>query len=225
MGSLDQHAANVPGRSARVVVADDHPVVRAGLRLLLESAGYSVVGEAGDGKAAATVVAEADADVLILDLGMPETVGVVPDLLRRTPHARVIVYSMQVTPMTVLGALQAGAAGYVAKDRPTTDMLEAIETVLADPHRIYVSPPLEPLVDEARRSPASPDPLHALSRREREVFCLAAEGLSNAAIAEKLGTSPRTVETQRASLMRKLGLRHQADLIRFAMLYGFPAVR
>jgi DNA-binding NarL/FixJ family response regulator len=208
----------------RIVLADDHPVVRHGVRSLLQSEpDFSIVGEASDGLETVQLVERLQPEVLVVDLMIPRLNGleVTRQVKQRLPQTRVVVLSMHANEPYVLEALKNGASGYVLKDSSGTDLVLAVKQVLGGQR--YLSPPLSERAVEAylqRSQDTSFDPYDALTEREREVLHLAAEGLSNPDIAARLSISPRTVETHRANLMRKLGLRTQTDLIRYALKRG-----
>ena len=209
--------------SITVVIADDHFVVRRGLRALLESeSDISVVAEAADGREALDKVAELNPDVLILDLMMPTVSGleVLKQLSLRSASTRVVVLSMHAGEAYVVEALRAGATAYVVKEASASELVDAVHH--AAENRQFLSSPLSESRLEAyqTRAKASPDPYDALTAREREVLHLAAQGLTNPEIGKKLAISPRTAETHRANLLRKLGLKGQKDLIRFALRRG-----
>jgi len=207
-----------------LVLADDHPVVRQGLRALLEAEpGFHIVGEADDGVAAAQLAERLKPDVLLVDVMMPGLNGleVTRQVRQRCPGTRVIVLSMHANEAYVLEALRHGAAGYVLKESSTAELVQAVRTVVAG--RRHLSPPLSDRAIEAYAQKAAPSPLdiyETLTTREREVLQMAAEGRRNSEIAARLAISPRTAETHRTHLMRKLGLHNQADLIRYALRRG-----
>jgi DNA-binding NarL/FixJ family response regulator len=174
----------------------------------------------GDGLQVTEVVERLQPDVLVLDLMMPGLDGleVTRRICQRIPHTQVVILSMHANESYVLEALRHGAVGYVLKEASAADLVHAVREVIAG--RRYLSPPLseraiEAYVEKARATTL--DRYDTLTAREREVLHLAAEGSSNAAIAARLGISSRTVETHRANLMRKLELRSQADLLRYAL--------
>jgi DNA-binding NarL/FixJ family response regulator len=209
--------------SITVVIADDHLVVRRGLRALLESeADISVVAEAADGREALEKVEEWDPDVLVLDLVMPAVPGleVLRQLERRAARTRVVILSMHSGEAYVVEALRAGAKAYVVKDASASELVDAVHHAAAN--RQFLSSPLSESRLQAyqTRAKASPDPYDALTTREREVLQLAAQGLTNPEIGKKLTISRRTAETHRANLLRKLGLKGQKDLIRYALRRG-----
>ncbi|MFB0536672.1 MAG: response regulator [Anaerolineae bacterium] len=207
-----------------IVLADDHHVVRQGLRSLLEAEpDFSVVGEASDGLETAQLVERLQPDVLVLDLMMPGLNGleVTRQVGQRSPQTHVVILSMHANEAYVLEALQAGAAAYVVKESTSAELVRAVREAVAG--RRYLSPPLSERAIEAymqKAESAALDPYETLTAREREVLHLAAEGHNNAEIADRLFISRRTVETHRANLMRKLGLRSQTDLIRYALQRG-----
>lgn len=210
----------------RVVIADDHPIVRQGLRTLLESeCGCRVVGEATDGLTAVDLIAQLTPDVAILDLQMPDLDGI--EVARRArekaPETRVIIMSMHGDEPHVVRALRHGVAGYVLKGAATTDLITAVCTVMAG--KRFLSAPLSERAIEAYAARSQQDsfPLDRydlLTSREREVLQLAAQGMTNTAIGQRLAISPRTVETHRANLLRKLTLTTHTELVRFAISRG-----
>ena len=202
------------------VIADDHEIVRRGIRSLLETdPTCQVVAEVADGLAAVQAVDKYKPQVLFLDLNLPRLHGleVLKQVRASQPATKVIVLSMHNDEPYVIEALRGGAAAYLLKGSESQEIGKALKEVLAG-HR-YLSAPLSEWAINAltTRLPDASDPLATLSPREREVLQLAAEGLGNAEIAEKLFISPRTAETHRANLMRKLGLQSQTDLVRFAV--------
>ena len=199
-------------------------MVRDGLRRLLDAEpDLSVVGEVADGLSVVPIVEKIRPRVLVTDLMMPGLGGieVTRQLAKRVPDTRVIVFSMHVADTFVLDALKNGAAGFVPKDAPGTELIRAIREAAAG--RKYLAPPLSDTLIEAflERGDAPPaDPIDTLTEREREVLHLAAQGLTNKEVARRLDLSPRTAESHRANLMKKLGLHTQTDLIRFALQRG-----
>jgi two-component system, NarL family, response regulator NreC len=207
-----------------IVLADDHPVVRHGVRSLLQAeTDFAVVGEAADGIETVQMVERLQPDVLVVDLMIPSLNGleITRQVKQRSPHTRIVILSMHANEPYVLEALKNGAAGYVLKDTSGTDLVHAVRQVLSGQR--YLSPPLSERAVEAymqKSQETSFDPHDALTDREREVLQLAAEGFNNPDVAARLSISPRTVETHRANLMRKLGLKTQTDLIRYALRRG-----
>ena len=208
-----------------IILADDHQVLREALRLLLETqTDFQVVAETGDGLDAVQLTEKHKPDVLIVDMMMPGLSGL--EVARRTkrvsPATKVIVLSMYDTESYVVESLQAGVSGYVLKQSSSQELVFAIRQALAG--NLYLSSSLneraiQTYMQRSRDSRAE-DPIDALTDREREVLQLAAEGLSNPHIAEKLSLSARTVEMHRGNLMRKLGLKSQTDLVKYAVKRG-----
>jgi two-component system response regulator NreC len=207
-----------------IVLADDHPVVRRGIQAVLETeTEFSVVGEAGDGLETVRLVECLQPDVLVLDLMMPGLSGL--EALRvvrqRSPRTRVVVLSMHSDAAFVVTALRDGATGYVLKGGAEKHLVHAVREAAAG--KRYLSPPVtESAIDAyiVQAKSAALDPHETLTVREREVLQLAAEGRAGAEISSRLHISPRTVENHRANLMRKLGLKNQTDLVRYALRRG-----
>lgn len=215
----------------RIVLAEDHEVMRKGLKALLEKVSrYVVVGEASDGLETLELVDRETPDVLVTDLLIPGLPGleVIRRVAHRHPRVGIVVLSMHSGESHVLEALKNGARGYVPKGAPAAELLKAIDEAAGG--RRYLSPPLAHDVIEGylRGGPpagqAVPDSYAQLTNREREVLQLVAEGLKSAAVAERLGISARTVETHRANLTAKLGLRGQGELVRYAVTHGLVAL-
>ena len=207
-----------------VVLADDHHIVRKGLRTLLEAEGdFAVIGEEADGLKVVDLVERLRPNVLVLDVQMPGLNGleITRQIAQRGLKTRVVILSMHANETYVLEALRHGAAGYVLKDASPAEVIEAVREVSAG-HR-YLSRGLSERAIEAyaqKAQIAATDPYESLTTREREVLQLTAESSSATEIAARLGISPRTVETHRENLMRKLGLQSQTDLIRYALRRG-----
>ena len=206
-----------------IVLADDHQVVRQGLRAILEGErNLRVVGEAGNGIEAARLVERLRPDVLVLDLMIPGLRGleVTRQLAKRSPKTHVVILSMHADKSYVLEALKNGAAGYVLKDSSADELIEAVHEAVEN--RRYLSPPLSDSAIDAyvQQAGGTTDPYDSLSNREREVLQLAAEGHTNTEIGKRLFISPRTVEIHRAHMMAKLDLRNHTDLIRYALKRG-----
>ncbi len=207
--------------SVRILLADDHKLVRQTLRWFLESEDeFELVGEAGDGRQALEEVKKLHPDILLLDIMMPGLNGL--EVTRRVteehPDTRVLVLSMHPDRAYVLRALQNGASGYVVKQADVTDLINGVRAVSRGD--CYLSPHISNVdIDGLQHELASApfDPYDTLSKREREVFQLVAEGETSPEVADKLFISTRTVETHRANISRKLGVRNQTELVRFAI--------
>ena len=207
-----------------VVLADDHHLVRQGLRALLEAEGdFGVIGEEADGLKVVDLVERLRPNVLVLDVQMPGLNGleITRRIVQQGFQTRVVILSMHANETYVLEALRHGAAGYVLKDADPAEVVEAVREVSAG--RRYLSRGLSDRAIDAYAEKAkttATDAYESLTSREREVLQLAAESSSIAEIGARLGISPRTVETHRENLMRKLGLQSQTDLIRYALRRG-----
>lgn len=207
-----------------IVLADDHHVVRQGLRALLEAeTDFNVIGEAGDGLEAIQLIEQLRPNVLVLDLMMPGLNGLetTRQVSKHSPQTRTVILSMYANEAYVLEALSNGASAYVLKDSSSADLVHAVREVAAG--RRYLSPPLSDRAIEVyqeKARAAALDKYETLTTREREVLQLAAEGHTSTEIAARLGISPRTAETHRTHLMHKLALHTQADLIRYALRRG-----
>jgi RNA polymerase sigma factor (sigma-70 family) len=207
-----------------IVLAEDHQIVRQSLRVLLEAEpGFHVVGETGDGLQAIQLVEELRPEVLVLDLMMPGVNGleVARQVRRRSADTKVVILSMHANEAYVLDALHVGATAYVLKESASHEFIHAIREAAVG--RRYLSSPLSEQAMEVylQRIKASVlDPYETLSPREQEVLRLTAEGFTRNQIADQLAISPRTVETYRASLMRKLNLNRPIELIHYALQRG-----
>ena len=209
----------------RILIADDHGVVAEGLKHLVEAeADMEVVACVGDGREAVQLARDAQPDVVLMDLSMPELNGAdaTRAILQRDPKCRVIVLSMYAQREYVRRALKAGAAGYVVKRSAAKELVEAIRAVHAGQR--YLSPRVADVVLEDYSDDKQDDPLARLSAREREVLQLLAEGRTGAEIAQRLSLSQKTVETYRARLVEKLGIRDLAGLVRFAIQRGLVSL-
>jgi two-component system, NarL family, response regulator NreC len=201
----------------RIVLADDHAVVRTGIRLILERVpGWTVISECGDADSAARAVRRTGADLLVLDMTMPgrPSLEVLAELRRVAPHTRVLILTMDNDPATARMALAAGAEGYVLKEAADVTLVDGIESVAAGGS--YLDPSLGARVAGAS-SAGTP---HGLSDREREVLRLIALGNTNVEIAETLGLSVRTVETHRSHVVAKTGRKTRAELVAYALDAG-----
>ena len=209
----------------KILIADDHTLVRQGLRKILEGQpGWEVVAEAGDGREAVQQAIQLRPDVVILDLAMPRLNGVeaVQQIERRAPGVRVLVLSMYADEAYVTRAVRAGAAGYLLKDSADADLIRAVSAVAQG--KSFFSPTVARIIlDEYGRQLAAKgvtDRFDTLSEREREVFQLIAEGYTNKEVADLLHISPATVETHRAHIMEKLDLHSTAELVLCAVRKG-----
>jgi DNA-binding NarL/FixJ family response regulator len=203
----------------RVMIADDHQIVRQGLRALLEKAGHVVVAEASNGREAVDLAAKQQIDIAVLDLIMPVLNGVdsARELLRAAPQVRTILLTMHADRPYVVEALQAGAKGYVLKTQAAEDLVRAIDEVSRG--AVYISPAVAmSLVDAMldRDEPATTD----LTARERQILQLVAESKSTKQIARLLNISYKTAESHRSRLMKKLDIHETAGLVRYAIRRG-----
>jgi len=202
-------------------LADDHQIVRQGLKAILDlEPDFRVVGEAGDGLSTLRGVEQKGPDVLVLDLMMPGVDGleVLRQMAERFPRTRVVVLSMHGDEVYARTAFLAGAGAYVLKEAGVQELVRAIREVVAG--RKYVSPPFSPKLLEARATSEDERPqdrFDSLTPREREVLLLTAEGHTGAEISRRLFISVRTVESHRINLMRKLRIRNQKELVRYAV--------
>lgn len=205
----------------RILLADDHTVMRRGLRLLLESQGFSVVAEASDGRQAVEQAELTKPDVVVLDITMPNLGGIeaAQRIASLLPHTSIIFLSMHSDEGYVLRALKAGAKGYLLKDSAEGDLIEAIKAVSQG--KTFFSAEISKMLVEDYireiRSRGIEDSYELLTSREREILQLLAEGKSNKDIASLLNLSPHTVETHRRNLQDKLNLHSFAELILYAV--------
>ena len=210
-------------RPIRVLLADDHMIVRTGIRHVLEGEpGFEVVGGAATGSEAVSLAARLQPDVVILDISLPGESGllVAARLRDSSPEPRILILSMHDNAEYVLGSVRAGAHGYLLKDTAATELRSAIRSVCRG--ESYFSPPIASRLREALRNEqeSHSGSLAQLTAREREVLLGVVRGRTNKEIAGELGISHRTVETHRESLMRKLQIRTVAELTRFALGAG-----
>jgi len=206
----------------RVLLADDHAVVRDGLRALLEAqADIEVVGDAANGREVLRQARQLRPDVVVMDIAMPELNGVEATRQMRDacPTTQVLILSMHSTTEHIFRALQAGARGYLLKDSAGSEVVEAVRVVHAG--RRYLSHKIAAaVVDDYIAERHQTSPLDSLSRRERQILQLVAEGKSSAEIAAKLFLSPKTVDTYRSRMMHKLGVSDLPGLVKFAIQHG-----
>ncbi|MCC7410559.1 MAG: response regulator transcription factor [Gammaproteobacteria bacterium] len=210
-----------------VLIADDHELLRAGLKALLERQGITVVGEAGDGRSAVLMARELRPAVVIMDVSMPHMNGIdaTTRVLEAVPDTRVLALSMHADRRFVMQILDAGASGYLLKDSAVEELGLAVRTLAGG--QVYLSPGIAGAVIDTflKRSPgAQPLKSTALSTREREVLQLIAEGRPTADIAADLHVSVKTVESHRKNIMDKLALRSVAELTKFAIREGLTGL-
>jgi DNA-binding NarL/FixJ family response regulator len=209
--------------SVTIVVVDDHPIVRQGLRHLLEAESeFRVVGEAEDGIEALQLIERLKPDILVLDMMMPSLNGL--EVLRRikniSPITRTIILSMQSADAYVFESLKNGAVGYVLKETGPSELVKAVHEVIQGNQ--YLSAKLSKRLQTSvqRIMDTLSDAYETLTAREREILQMTAEGRTSQEIGDKLVISPRTVEIHRRNLTNKLGIKNQAGLIRFAIKHG-----
>lgn len=204
--------------SLTLVLADDHQIVRQGLRAILRGeADIELVGETARGDEAIQLVERLQPDVLVLDLMLPDINGleVTRRLSAKSSRTRIVILSMHANEAYVVEAMRAGAHAYVLKDASASELLQAIQSGQRFLSSSISERAISNYLEKAEGAPL--DPYHTLTGREQEVLQLTANGLSGTEISERLHISPRTVETHRANLMRKLRVRNQKELIRYAM--------
>ncbi|HMD43925.1 MAG TPA: response regulator transcription factor [Candidatus Acidoferrum sp.] len=212
-------------RKIRIVLADDHKLMRSGLRVLLEQQqDFTVIGEASDGREAVALVNSQKPDVLVMDIGMPNLNGIeaAGQITEDHPEISIVMLSMHSDESYVLRALKAGAKGYLLKDSAETDLIRAVHSVAEG--KSFFSPAvskvlLDDYVRKLKRS-GSEDPYDLLTPREREVLQLIVEGKSNKDVAQLLNLSVYTVETHRSNIMEKLNLHGVPELILYAVRKG-----
>ncbi len=209
----------------RVVIVEDHTIIRDGLRSLLNSTKeFEVVGEAEDGHIAIRIIEKIQPDLVLTDLSMPRMDGVdmIHAIKKEFPHTRIIALTVHRTEEYVLATLKAGADGYVLKEASYDELLMAIRNVMNG--KPYISPEISGTIIEGylqgRRSIQTDSPWETLTKRERQILKLIAEGYKSREIADYLHISPHTVETHRARVMQKLGIHNTAGLVTFAIEKG-----
>jgi DNA-binding NarL/FixJ family response regulator len=211
-------------KQIRILLVDDHAVLRAGLRALLEAeAGFLVVGEAGTGEEGVMKAKQLLPDVVVMDLSMPGAGGLeaVREISGLGKEIRTLVLTMHGEEEHLLPVLEAGGSGYVNKRSADEELIEAIKTVAAG--EVFLYPSGAKLLLRGLKQKAEPgedDPLDKLTDREREVLGFTVEGFSSSEIGKKLFISPKTVDTYRARIMEKLNLHHRSELVRFALKTG-----
>jgi DNA-binding NarL/FixJ family response regulator len=207
----------------RVLLADDHALVRAGFRALLQSLpDMEVVAEAGDGREALRLIDLHQPDVVLMDIGMPGLNGLeaAARIVEESPHIRVIILSMHATEEYVLRALRAGAVGYLLKDAGTAELELAVRAVVRG--EMYLSPAVSKhvIAEYVQRVSSEPNSFEQLSPRHREILQLIAEGQTTKEIAQTLDLSVKTIETYRTQLMERLDIHDIAGLVRYAIRMG-----
>ncbi|TKT76149.1 response regulator transcription factor [Aquamicrobium sp. LC103] len=216
-------------RPLTAILADDHAIVREGLKLLISAMeGVSAVAEAADGETLLRLVKGSRADLLILDLGMPGVAGIqfISDIRALASRLKIIVLTANIEPRTVRAALDAGVDAYLTKDGDPTELADAIEAVRKG--EIYLARSIRFAIDQPTRHAQFPDEAQIVSpipltRRERQILLLVAQGLTARDVAERLGISPLTARKHRENLMRKLNLHSAAELTAYAVRLGLPA--
>jgi len=207
----------------RVLLADDHAIVRQGIRLLLQSEGFDVVGEAVNGQEAVRLASESCPDVAVLDYGMPilNGLGAAREIMQICPRAKVVMLTMHADDRYLLEAIRLGVKGYVVKTQAPMDLVRAIQEVLRG--LTYLSPRVSRTLVDAylAKSESPPDPL---TRREREVLQLVAEGKTTKKVAETLGISVKTAESHRTRVLKKLEMPNTAGIVRYAIRHGLIQV-
>jgi two-component system response regulator NreC len=209
----------------RVLVVDDHTILRVGLRMMLNAQpDIEVVGEASDGNQAVTEALRLVPDVILMDIAMPDCNGIeaTRQVKRVQPETRVLVLTMHENEEYLFQTLRAGASGYILKEAADTELITAIHAVSGG--RFYLSPSAQSIMVgdylQRVRSGEEHDSYNALTEREREILKLVAEGYTNNQIAERLTISPKTVDTHRTHVMDKLNLHSRAELVKYAMRRG-----
>lgn len=208
----------------RVLIADDHTIVRSGLHLLLESEpDLEVVGEATDGLEALDLAEELNPDIVIMDIGMPELNGIeaTREIKSKHPDMEVLILTMHRSDEYFFQVLEAGASGYVLKGAETTDLLSAVRAVARGEVFLYPSVARQLVSKYLSQSDASPPGGPNLTQREREILKLLAEGYTTKEIADQLVVSPSTVHSHRTNLMQKLNLSKRHELVQYAREHGF----
>lgn len=208
--------------SIRILLVDDHPIIRAGLRALLEREGFTIVGEADDGIQAIALAGEQLPDIALVDFDMPRMNGIVaaPRLREASPATRLVMLTMYTDRQYVIGALRAGYQGFVIKNQAVSDLVHAIRVVHAGEH--YLSPGISATLVDAFTQPQKANG-HTLTPREQQVLRLVAEGKSTRDAAQALRISVKTAESHRTRIMAKLEIHDTASLVRYAIREGFIA--
>jgi DNA-binding NarL/FixJ family response regulator len=208
-----------------IFIADDHAIMREGLTQLLQSeAGFEIVGTAGNGRDAVRQALALRPQVVIMDISMPDMNGIeaARQIHESAPDIRIVILSMHSTAEHVFHALEAGVRGYLLKESAGSDIVNAVHVVLSG--RRFLSPKVASIVADQVAQRPGVSPLNSLSKREREILQLVAEGRSSAEIGGILHLSPKTVDTYRSRLMQKLKIGEVAGLVKFAIQYGLTTL-
>lgn len=210
---------NAVERPVRVLVVDDHEIVRQGLKSVLNREGFEIVGEASDGRQAVAQALELQPDLIVMDIGMPVMTGIEAsaEIRKAVPSTRLILLTMHSENGYVLEALRSGIRGYVLKSRAAVELMEAIGEILKG--KIYLSPGISQTVVEAYLQQNGSES-ESLTRRELQVLQMVAEGKTTKEIAASLGVSVKTADSHRSNIMHKLNLHSVADLVRYAIRRG-----
>jgi two-component system response regulator NreC len=209
----------------RILVADDHQILREGLVTILEKAGMTVVGEAGDGRTAVRLARKLKPDMVIIDIAMPELNGIeaTRQIVEEVPGVKVIALSMLADKHFVRGMLQAGASGYLLKYCASQELVQAIRAI--QNHQVYLSPGItEMVVEDFKAATGDTSAFSVLTPREREILQLYAEGKISREIADTLHLSLKTVEAYRRQIMEKMSFKSFADLIKYAIREGLTSL-
>ena len=208
-------------RQVRILIADDHVLLRRGIRTLLEShPGWTVCGEASNGREAVEQAKELHPDIVVLDITMPQLNGVdaTPLILKASPETKVLILTMHSAQEITQRAVRAGARGYILKSDTERDLIAAVEALMED-QTFYTSSVSEMILENLSSdgTPATEEPMARVTPREREIIQLLVEGKSNKEVANQLGISVRTVESHRATIIRKLHCHSFSELVRYAI--------
>jgi two-component system response regulator NreC len=225
-GAQRETVADASARTKiRILVVDDHTILRVGLRMMLNAQpDIEVIGEASDGNQAVSEAMRLVPDVILMDIAMPDCNGIeaTRQVKRLQPETRILVLTMHENEEYLFQVLRAGASGYILKEAADTELITAIRTVSSG--RFYLSPSAQSIMVgdylQRVRSGEERDSYSALTEREREILKLVAEGYTNNQIAERLTISPKTVDTHRTHIMDKLNLHSRAELVKYAMRRG-----
>lgn len=212
-------------QTIRILIADDHPVVRKGIKALLDTEpGLEVVGEATDGEQAVTKTRTLKPDVILMDLSMPRKDGVqaITEIREEIPEAKILVLTSFAEDKTIIAAIEAGALGYLLKDSSPQDLIQAVHTVYQGESSLHPTV-AHKLIHRFQRSSEEPQ-MEPLTARELKVLRLIAEGLPNGAIAKKLFISEPTVRTHVSNILRKLHLRNRTQIALYALREGLASL-